>query len=595
MQCTVGGPCSGNPCAANGVAGAACNPVRSGSYLYTCSCPDGSYASYTSCYARTSVFKYSASEGMVGWMQLDAGPYTFAVQEDGNLVMYISGGPPIWAPLRAWGGSSRGPFTLRWLPDGLQLVDGYGAQWYRFVTFPLSSSAYLELTPEGYLRVVDPSRNGAMKWLRAPAMNIYHRSSGTEMVSWPSPFDRLLTEGVTFGVATDGNLCVYSDTATHWCSMSVSDASSGPFTLRWTSDGLRLANKDGAELWRFTAAWALSDAAYLELTPDAYLRIVDPGSNWSIEYVGRQPDCPAFPGYTLLRHKDHAGDDLGRIAGDIAGAWAACQADCRCRSFNTGGWFKSASGTNADTYSLGDTCGGFYQRADSEPCAAGGASGATCNRNTGTCDCPAGSYPYKNTCQGHLRGLKHSGGFLEGVYEEYGDPSDPMGMGYDPYGGVLCLSAPQAYAAGWATSLASTPTRLKDLAPGVWYTFEVPSMALGPSNMIRIVVSQQGTREEAIYVSYRTRQMAPGAYDSGLDPELDKSVWVHTHNYIRADVQEADTVLHARLTERLSSWYTTGTQWFPLPPGYGLNVTLAGQDATAASVRLCLSYGSAHC
>ncbi|KXZ47167.1 hypothetical protein GPECTOR_37g173 [Gonium pectorale] len=70
---------------------------------------------------------------------------------------------------------------------------------------------------------------------------------------------------------------------------------------------------------------------YVGNVEDTVLDVVCPKSCGGIPCVG----CPALPGYTFLAHQDHWGDDLGKLNGNLVETKAACDADCRCKSFNT--------------------------------------------------------------------------------------------------------------------------------------------------------------------------------------------------------------------------------------------------------------------
>ncbi|KAG2454724.1 hypothetical protein HYH02_000561 [Chlamydomonas schloesseri] len=142
---------------------------------------------------------------------------------------------------------------------------------------------------------------------------------------------------------------------------------------------------------------------------------------------------------------------------------------------------------------------------------------------------------------GHNIGLAHSTRTVCDAAgcakDEYGDSSDPMG-GAGPISGdksYICLSAPQAYKAGWAVPLADLKS--KDLeAGGGWMDYNVPSAHTTDTNYLRIAIDQTGILtadrlkpERAIYVSYRVAQPL-GGFDSGLPKELNARVWVHEYN-----------------------------------------------------------------
>ncbi|KXZ40893.1 hypothetical protein GPECTOR_1481g664 [Gonium pectorale] len=112
-------------------------------------------------------------------------------------------------------------------------------------------------------------------------------------------------------------------------------------------------------------------------------------------------------------------------------------------------------------------------------------------------------------------GLEHSARYNDPPRNVYTDPLDPMSsvvglaIDNDESTGPVCMSAPQAYTAGWATPIAALT--LADLAPGVPRSFAVPPMASNKPNMVRIVVDgQPGVpgAERALYISYRQVERA---------------------------------------------------------------------------------------
>ncbi|PNH09738.1 Autolysin, partial [Tetrabaena socialis] len=128
-------------------------------------------------------------------------------------------------------------------------------------------------------------------------------------------------------------------------------------------------------------------------------------------------------------------------------------------------------------------------------------------------------------------------------FDDYGDFTDFMGSGGpNDKDGLLCLSAPQAYKAGWSSPVAGGEFKLTDLAVGSTFDnnkFVLPAAALSDKNFLRIIVDQGGmavstirTLERALYVSFRVRQPrtpTPG-YDSGLADDYNRRVFVHEFN-----------------------------------------------------------------
>ncbi|PNH09771.1 Autolysin [Tetrabaena socialis] len=148
---------------------------------------------------------------------------------------------------------------------------------------------------------------------------------------------------------------------------------------------------------------------------------------------------------------------------------------------------------------------------------------------------------------GHNIGLHHANRWNNGVNEEYGDFTDPMGMGdpvNDPYQNksMVCLSAPQAYKAGWVTPAFNFSVVGGSFSPGVPTVIAVPSMHLTDRSFAYVNISYLSDflpswpsaaggvpRSNQLFISYRVKQPMLG-YDSGLADELSRKVYLHSYN-----------------------------------------------------------------
>ncbi|GFR46285.1 hypothetical protein Agub_g7839, partial [Astrephomene gubernaculifera] len=75
--------------------------------------------------------------------------------------------------------------------------------------------------------------------------------------------------------------------------------------------------------------------------------------------------CTVFTGYTFLPFKDQFKSDLGQKP-SLASALSACNADCSCKGFNSGGWVKTGTDNVVDSYT--DMCSGLYIRDNPPTC-----------------------------------------------------------------------------------------------------------------------------------------------------------------------------------------------------------------------------------
>ncbi|KAG2500281.1 hypothetical protein HYH03_001859 [Edaphochlamys debaryana] len=155
----------------------------------------------------------------------------------------------------------------------------------------------------------------------------------------------------------------------------------------------------------------------------------------------------------------------------------------------------------------------------------------------------SGTFPGLNMHElSHNIGLAHSArricdGSGTCSVSEYGDPTCIMGgaspsSGFNAAGAYVCMSAPQAYKAGWATPIAEVD--YKALALG--RTFTMPSMATTDQNLVRITMAParqvdiggftKKTKQAAFFISYRAKNRT-SAYDNGLRDDFQQRLYVH--------------------------------------------------------------------
>lgn len=138
----------------------------------------------------------------------------------------------------------------------------------------------------------------------------------------------------------------------------------------------------------------------------------------------------------------------------------------------------------------------------------------------------------------HNVGLQHSNRFAQGVSQEYGDCSDPMGCGGSQPTTMICPSAPQQWKAGWASPV-ETLDIMTNFTDGKPVLFHVPVLALTDRNMLRLKISSLGSyapspswttpREHVLYISYRSKQRSP-TFDSALSLDASSRVYIHSYN-----------------------------------------------------------------
>ncbi|GIL58778.1 hypothetical protein Vafri_13771 [Volvox africanus] len=211
---------------------------------------------------------------------------------------------------------------------------------------------------------------------------------------------------------------------------------------------------------------------------------------------------------------------------------------------------------------------------------------------------------------GHNIGLTHSsrdvcdGGKCWN--DEVGDPVDPMGSVWinDRDKNIACLNAPQAYKAGWATTIKNGHiSAFSDLRPGMPRDFVLPAMAYNKSNMLRIVTDQGKAvvdeftepPQRALFVSYRVRVNASGSYDSALNDIWNNRVWVHQFDDTANGMRSSwPPVVLSALTDDTPPPDVPG--WGPLPRNFiqqlpadlgALTIRVKGKTPLTATVTVC--------
>ncbi|EFJ51428.1 hypothetical protein VOLCADRAFT_103459 [Volvox carteri f. nagariensis] len=192
---------------------------------------------------------------------------------------------------------------------------------------------------------------------------------------------------------------------------------------------------------------------------------------------------------------------------------------------------------------------------------------------------------------GHNLGLFHSKGYdSNGVEQEYGDPSCPMGTNV-----VAHYNAPHSVWLGW-----TTPQRVlmdTDLIVGTWSTYTIKGLANTPVSSLQIYAGSWmfgrtesplvWDRNDLLYVSFRHYNTS--SVDVGL-PEAQRNK-VHIHRHAR-DVEDCGApVLLASLDDgRIqSTWPKRGSKLMQdaLSPLLTVTVTRIDTKAGIATVKLC--------
>ena len=153
---------------------------------------------------------------------------------------------------------------------------------------------------------------------------------------------------------------------------------------------------------------------------------------------------------------------------------------------------------------------------------------------------------------GHNIGLQHSSRFYtDGQKGEYDDPTDVLGMGGFATG-LLCMTAPQAFKAGWANVVPGNGRlNFTEMAPFLSYTYDLPSMGANHTSIVRVVFDRLSMfMERSIVVSYRAtvvaKDVGAAGYDSGLNKDFNMKVYVHAYNgtnNARPDPNEVDPMI----------------------------------------------------
>ncbi|GFR46284.1 hypothetical protein Agub_g7838, partial [Astrephomene gubernaculifera] len=139
-------------------------------------------------------------------------------------------------------------------------------------------------------------------------------------------------------------------------------AVAGPYNMTMKYDGnFAVMGTSSEVIW-------VTKLAYL--TPGPYKAIVTKDGNLNL-VAGNgiaywSSACTVFPGYTFMPFTDQLQSDLGQKP-NLDSALSACNADCRCKAFNSGGWIKTAIDYFVGYY-LNTLCNGLYVRDNTPSC-----------------------------------------------------------------------------------------------------------------------------------------------------------------------------------------------------------------------------------
>ncbi|GIM12413.1 hypothetical protein Vretimale_15747 [Volvox reticuliferus] len=216
----------------------------------------------------------------------------------------------------------------------------------------------------------------------------------------------------------------------------------------------------------------------------------------------------------------------------------------------------------------------------------------------------------------HNIGLSHA----HRGFEEYGDPSDPMGMSMRNSQAVRCHNAPYNWRIGWATTVPSgnlTAGNFTIASNRIRLT--IPGSGLTDANMV-IANLGRATHEPTsrsipyprYFLSYRVRNNTQGGYDRGLPDSYNQKVLIHTYDgtFNERDFNRSDIVDAGPRFLQRDPAFPAGNVWTgPFTPfnsttglGGGLRVKVVSVGPSSAVVELCRMYsqtegkpGSAEC
>ncbi|GFR51080.1 hypothetical protein Agub_g13406 [Astrephomene gubernaculifera] len=165
----------------------------------------------------------------------------------------------------------------------------------------------------------------------------------------------------------NGNLVVYqTSTGTPTWSLqkygAFPPAIDGPYIMTLKDDGnFAVLGASSGVVWATQLAYVGSGLYKAIVADDGNLNLVsgDGRTYWSSA-------CAVFPGYKFLPFKDQYGsDELGQQP-NLESALSACNADCRCKGFNSGAWVKTGCDKLVGDYT--GTCNGLYVRDNPPTC-----------------------------------------------------------------------------------------------------------------------------------------------------------------------------------------------------------------------------------
>ncbi|GLI64477.1 hypothetical protein VaNZ11_007752 [Volvox africanus] len=213
----------------------------------------------------------------------------------------------------------------------------------------------------------------------------------------------------------------------------------------------------------------------------------------------------------------------------------------------------------------------------------------------------------------HNIGLSHA----HRGFEEYGDPSDPMGMSMRGSQAVRCHNAPYNWRIGWATTVPNgnltagnftlASNRIRLTIPGSGFT---------DANMVIVNLGRAAheapLRSIQYFLSYRVRNETLGGYDRGLPSSYSQKVLIHTYDgtFSERDFNRSDFIDAGPRFLQKDPAFPAGDVWTgPFTPfnstsglGGGLRIKVVSVGPSSAVVEVCRMYsqtegkpGSAEC
>ncbi|KXZ43216.1 hypothetical protein GPECTOR_97g754 [Gonium pectorale] len=218
----------------------------------------------------------------------------------------------------------------------------------------------------------------------------------------------------------------------------------------------------------------------------------------------------------------------------------------------------------------------------------------------------------------HNYGLSHSGrGF-----DEYGDPTDPMGNFNSAGTRLLCHGAAYNYRIGWAKPINAVPgvgdgeygmlTAANFSVANNHLTFTIPASYMTDENMVIVYLGASFRGEGAGYndfpkyfLSYRAKAGGYGGFDNGLPTSSTNKLLIHSYLGEQTDRDFNRSQYIDTLPRSSDPVFGNGTVWDALSagaPSYpydnstglggGLRVRLISWTPTAARVEVCRMYAA---